>query len=150
MTDPFVLACVVLVDPMQAHEGVEQEQARRFSAHGLGKSALVAREVEPDTGRGDDIDFESGEIEASVAAEAFEPLLDDGGGVLGHVDKSAALLLDVEGVEAGSAAGDGEGEVEPKPALAASSRVQDYAAFPCGRTLDLEGRTRSSSPTRVG
>lgn len=39
-----------------------------------------------------------GEVEASVAADTQEPLLDDRGGVLGHVDEHAAGLLDGEGV----------------------------------------------------
>ena len=63
-----------------------------------------------------------------MTADAQEPLLDDSGGVLGHVDEHAAGLLDGESIEARGAAGYRDGEVEPEPALEASSRVPDYAA----------------------
>ena len=144
------LAGLVLVDAMQAHEGIEQEQARGLAPHGLGEAVLVAREIEPHAGRGDDADGERGEIEAAVAAEAGESCLDDGRGVLGHVDQHAAGLGDGEGVEAGRAAGDGDGQIEPEPALAALGRAANDADAGAGPEVRDEPAAGGVGLVQVG
>ena len=102
---------------MQPYKGVEQEQARCMAPHGLGEAVLIRWQVEPDAGRGNDPDRQGGEVQATVTAEALEPLLDDGRRVFGHVDQRAAGLGDAEGVQARSATGDRDSEVKSEPAL---------------------------------
>ncbi len=72
------VAGLVLVDAVESHEGVEQEQARGMAADGLVEAALVAGQIEPHAGRGDDADGEGGEVEAAVAAEARRRCLTTG------------------------------------------------------------------------
>ena len=54
-----------------------------------------------------------------MAAQAGQACLDDGRGVFGHVDQRAAGLGDGEGIQARGAAGHGDGQIQPQPALAA-------------------------------
>ena len=60
-----------------------------------------------------------------MVAEAGEASLDDGGGVLGHVEHHRAGVLDGEAAETGGAAGDRDGQVEGKPGLAALGRAAE-------------------------
>jgi hypothetical protein len=46
----------VLVDPMQADEGIEDEQARTQAGHGVPQGSPVAFDVEPYDRSGDDVD----------------------------------------------------------------------------------------------
>jgi hypothetical protein len=80
------LTGLVFVDAMEPDEVVEQEQARGLAPHGLGQAALVPGQIEPHAGRGDDEQGERREGQAAVATEAGEARLDDGRGILGHVD----------------------------------------------------------------
>jgi hypothetical protein len=121
------IAGLILVNAMEPHEGVEQEEPGSMAPDGLREAALVAWLIEAHAGRGDHADGKCGEIERSVAADAKEPLLDDRSGVLGHVDEHATGLTDGERVEARCATGDGNGEVEPEPALVALGRTADDA-----------------------
>ena len=121
------VAGLVLVDPVEAHEGVEEEKARRVGADGLSEPPLIARQVESDGGCGDDADGQSGELEAAVVRDTGEALFDHGRRVLRHVDEDMPGLGDGEGVEAGGTAGHGDGEIEPEPALPALGRAADDA-----------------------
>jgi len=47
---------VILVDAVEADEGVEDEQSRRRLLHGGGQSLLIASSVDAHGGRGDDVD----------------------------------------------------------------------------------------------
>ncbi len=58
------LAAGVLVDAVQAHERIEDQQARLQSGDGLGEVATVGFEIEPDGRRGDDLDIEVGQFHA--------------------------------------------------------------------------------------
>ena len=55
------LAAGVLVDAVQTYERIEDEQARLQSGDGLGEVAAVGIQIEPDGGRGDDLDVEIGQ-----------------------------------------------------------------------------------------
>src|SRR5271157_2259896 len=78
------LAGIVLVDPVQSHEGVEQEQSRPQSTHGCGQAHLVALAVEPKAWRGDDVDGERGEVEPTVARDGGQALANDRKSILGE------------------------------------------------------------------
>ena len=74
---------------------------------------------EADGRGGDDVEGEAGEIDGAVAADARQSRLDDAERVLGHVDEGAPRLGHVERAEAGGAAGNGDGDLEAEPTLAA-------------------------------
>ncbi len=59
------LAAGVLVDAVQPHEGIEDEQTGPHPVDGLGEVAPVGLEVEAQRRRGDDLDIEIGEPRAS-------------------------------------------------------------------------------------
>jgi hypothetical protein len=67
------LADGVLVDAVQAHERIEDEQARLECGDGLLKAPAIRIEIEPDRGRGDDLDVEIGERDAGGGRDAFKP-----------------------------------------------------------------------------
>src|SRR5208282_4269871 len=77
-----------------------------------------------------------------VVAETGEASLDDGGGVLGHVEHHRAWVLDGEAAQTGCAAGDRDGQVEGEPGLAAlgcSAEDADGGASPERRDEPLLG-----------
>ena len=80
------LAAGVLVDAVQADEGIEDEQAWLQSGHGVGEAVAIVIEIEAEGGRGDDLDVEIGEREAGGLADAIEAAFDDVQRVLGGVD----------------------------------------------------------------
>lgn len=112
-------AGIVLVDAMQADERIEHEQAWRISANGVAKARLIASAIEAEDRDGDDVDGEGLEIEVTGSTEPTKAGLDDGRGVLGHVEEDGARVVDIEGSKAGSGGGDGDGEIESEPGLAA-------------------------------
>jgi hypothetical protein len=58
------LAAGNLVDAVQPHERIEDEQARRQFGDGLGEASSVEIDIEPHGGRGDRLDIEIGKPEA--------------------------------------------------------------------------------------
>src|SRR6516162_969866 len=80
------LAAGVLVDAVQADEGIEDEQAWLQSGHGVGEAVAIVIEIEAEGGRGDDLDVEIGERDAGGLADAIEAAFDDVQRVLGGVD----------------------------------------------------------------
>ena len=82
-------AAGVLIDAMQAHEGIEDEQARLQLGDGLIKASAVGLEIEPHGGCGDDLDVEIGEREAGGGADAVEPPAHDVERILGGVEQNA-------------------------------------------------------------
>jgi hypothetical protein len=121
------IAGVVFVDPVQADEGVEEQQARPQLAHGLEEATLIAIQIEAQRGGGDDVDGQGGEIESAMATEPGDACLDDGGRVLRHVEQHATGASDVEATKARRGARDREGDVEREPTLAALRSAADDA-----------------------
>lgn len=127
---------------MEAHEGIENEKPGRASSNGFAKARLIAPAIETETRCRDDMQRNVGEIEPARVADAFEPRLDDGRGVLGHVDEDGAGIVDGERAETRGAAGDGDGKIECEPRFAALRGSAEYA----------DGRTcpeRIHEPTRA-
>src|ERR1700688_357515 len=65
------LTAGVLVDAMQAHERIENKQARQQASDGVGEVPPVGVEIEAQDGRGDDLDIEVGERQPRCGADAF-------------------------------------------------------------------------------
>jgi hypothetical protein len=56
------LAAGVLIDPVQAHEGIEDEEARMQSGNGVLQSEAIGGKIEPQRGGGDDLDIEIAQV----------------------------------------------------------------------------------------
>lgn len=84
--------CIVLVDAVNAHEGIEDEEARGVSADGVSKARLITPAIEPEGGSRDDLDVGAREVDAARAADASEARLYGGRGVFGHVDQDGSLI----------------------------------------------------------
>jgi hypothetical protein len=67
------LAAGVLIDPVQAHEGIEDEEARMQSGNGVLQSEAIGGKIEPQRGGGDDLDIEIAQVHAGGSGDAFEP-----------------------------------------------------------------------------
>ena len=104
---------------MQPDEGIEDDQPWFQAGDGLLQAGAIGLEVEAETGSGDDLQVEFGEIDRGGGANAVEATADDvQGGVLGGVEQDAPGLLDGEAAQAGRAGGDGDGQVEGKEGFA--------------------------------
>ena len=118
----------VLVDAVHAHKRIEHEQAWLQGGEGGLQARLVFGAVEAQAGGCDDVQVEVFDVEPPMLTEASDASPYLWQRILGEVDERGAGLLDLEVVQARGGGGDGDGEVEPQPALAALSRVPDYAA----------------------
>ena len=96
----------ILVDAMQAHQGVEDEQAWPDALDGLVQALAVVAVVEAQDGDIDDGDVEGVEVGAGGAGDALQASAHDVPGVLGgeHQDRSA--LVGFEASQARDAGGD--------------------------------------------
>ena len=118
-------AAGVLIDAVQAHEGIEDEQARAPLGDGRIEASAVGLEIEPHGGRGDDLDVEIGEAEAGSSADAVEPPAHDVERVLGGVKQNAPGAGHGEATQARNACRDRDGEVEGKEGFAALGLAAD-------------------------
>ena len=121
------LATGVLVDAVQPHEGIEDEQPGPQPVDGLGEVAPISVEVEAQRRRGDDLDIEIGEHNAGGGGDAVEAAADDVQRVLGGVEQDASGPGHGEAAQAGRAGGDRYGEVESQERLAALGLAADDA-----------------------
>ena len=112
---------------MQAHERIEDEQARLQARDGLGEAAAVGLHVETDGGRGDDEDVEIGERDAGGLADAVEAAAHDVERILGGKEQHAARARHAEAAQAWDAGGNGHGDVEGEERLAALGLAADDA-----------------------
>ena len=111
------LHAVVLIDAVQAHEGIEDEETWLDASHGLLQSLAIDALVQAEDRLGDDMQVEPVHLEASALAEAFESVTDIGEGVLCEEDEGGPLVGDIESAQAWAGRGDGDGQVEGEPAL---------------------------------
>ena len=73
----------ILVDAMQAHEGIEHEERGAQGLDGRAQPVLIGGQIEPETGGGDDLDVEGGEVDAGGEGDAVQALAHDVEGVFG-------------------------------------------------------------------
>ena len=113
------LAAGVLVDAVETYERIEDEQARLQSGDGLGEVAAVGLQIEPDGGRGDDLDVEIGQRHTGCCRDAFEASAHDVQCVLGGEQQDATGPRHGEAAQTWDAGGDRDGEVQRQERLAA-------------------------------
>jgi hypothetical protein len=121
------LAADILVDAVQAHERVEYEHPGLQPGDGLIEFGLIGFEIEPQAGRGDDLDVEVGQFDRGGGADAVEPTTDDVQGVLGGVEQHAPRVGHGEATQARPAGGDGDGQIEGEEGFAAFGLAADDA-----------------------
>src|SRR5271166_2981644 len=90
------VAADILIDAMQAHERIEDEQPRLQPGDGLVETGAVDLEIETQTGRCDHLDVEISETDAGGGTDAFEAATDDVQCVLGGIEQDAAGAADRE------------------------------------------------------
>ncbi len=117
----------VLVDAVQADQGIEDEQTRRDALDGVAQCAPVARLVETQGGDVDDGDVKGLEGGAGGAGDSLETPAHEVAGVLGAEQQHRAGAGGCEVTQAGDAGGDGDGEVEGQHGLAALGLAADDA-----------------------
>ena len=121
------LAAGVLIDAMQAHEGIEDEQARLQFGDRLVEASAVGLKIEPHGGCGDDLNVEIGKAEAGGGADAVEPPAHDVERILGGVEQNAPGAWHGEAAQARNAGRDRDGEVEGEEGFAAFWLTADDA-----------------------
>ena len=117
----------VFVHPMQADEGIEDQERRAQLGHGGAQPLPVLRDVEQDPRGGDHVDGQLIELCASGQADAFQPLADNRQRVFGREDQHRPGAADREPAQAGSAGGDADGDIQRQEALAALGLAAEYA-----------------------
>src|SRR5262252_3773500 len=109
----------VLIDAMQAHEGIENEETRLELGDGLVKAAANGLEIKPHGWFSDDLDVEFSELEAAGGADSLEPPSDHIEGILGGIEKDASGARDRKAAQARRASGDRDGEIQSEERFAA-------------------------------
>src|SRR4051794_14659275 len=113
------IAADILVDAMQAHERIEDQELRLERGDGFVETRAVGLEIEAQVGCGDDLDVEFGEAGAGGSADALESAADDMERVLGGIEQDPAVTRDGEAAQARGSGGDSDGQVECEEGFAA-------------------------------
>ena len=113
------VAADILVDAMQAHERIEDEEPRLEGGDGFLETSAVGLEIKAQAGRGDHLDVELGEADADGGADAIDPAADDMECVFGGIEQDATRACHREAAQAGDARGDGDGQIEGEEGFAA-------------------------------
>ena len=121
------LAAEVLVDAMQADEGIEDEETRLQPSDCLIEAGTVGLEIETQCRRGDHLDVEIGDRQTGGSADAVEPPTDDVQSIFGGVEQDASGLGHGEAAQTGRAGGDGDGQIEGEEGFAAFWLAADDA-----------------------
>ena len=112
------LTGIILIDAVYTYKWIEHQKPRCVLGDGIAETGLVVRAVEPERGRGDEVDGKVRKVDAAVTADAGEARLDDGCGILGHVEKDRADVAALEDAETRRAARDRDRHLESEPRLA--------------------------------
>ena len=121
------IAAGILIDAMQPHERIEDQQPRFQPGDGFLQPCPVGLESEAQTEGGDHLHVEFGENDAGGGADTFETAADDVQGVFGGIEQDAAGTADREAAQAGDAGGDGDGQIEGEEGFAAFGFAADDA-----------------------
>src|SRR5262245_49843303 len=109
----------VLVDAVQPHEGVEDQQPRLQLGNREGKAAPIGLEIETQRRGGDDLDIEIGELHTRGGGNALEPPTHDWQGIFCGIEQDAAGVRHSITAQARDAGGDRNGKIERQERLAA-------------------------------
>src|ERR1700732_5217933 len=121
------IAADILVDAVQTHERIEDEQPRLQPGDGLIEAYAVSLEIEAQAGRGDHLDVEFGEADTGGGADALEAATDDMERVLGGIEQHATGARDREAAQTGDAGADGDRQIEGEEGFAALRLAADDA-----------------------
>jgi len=117
----------VLIDGVQAHERVEdEERGAQVSDRGTQCLAILFA-IEPEAWHGDDMDIEGLEVSAGGMGNALEPPAHDWGGVLRGIEQHRPNLPDREAAQTGRSCGDRDGEIKGEEGFAALWLAADDA-----------------------
>ena len=116
----------VLVDGVEADQGVEDEEPGADAFHGLQEAGAVLAMVEAQDGDVDDGDVEGLEGGACGMADTLEAVAHDVACIFG-TEQQDGPPGGGEVAEAGDAGGDGDGEIESEEGLAALGLAADDA-----------------------
>jgi hypothetical protein len=132
----------VFVGPVQANEGIEDEQAGPDARDGGGEAVQAVGQA--DAGLDDDLDRERGERLLAARGKRGEALDDDGRRILGRAQQDGARGRDGKAAGGRGRRGDGDGEFEGEEALAGLGG----AAQDSRRADEEEGRRAASAAAR--
>jgi len=112
-------AAGVLIDAMQAHEGIEHQQAGCQLRDGFIETRAIGRLIEPYGWCGDHVNVEIFQITRRGGADALESSAHDMQGVFCGVEQDAARTRHREAAQARRAGSDGDGQIQGEEGLAA-------------------------------
>jgi len=119
------IAAGILIDAMQPHERIEDQQPWFQPGDGFLQSCPVGLEIEAQTGSGDHLDVEFGETDAGGDADTLKATADDVQGIFGGIEQDAAGVADREAAQARDAGGDGDRQIEGEEGFAAFGLAAD-------------------------
>ena len=102
---------------METDQGVQQQERRADASNGVVESELVAFGIEAQAVGSDDVQIETGQPQAAVAAQLFDAVADAWQSILGEIDQGGTGCLDREAPEGRGAGGHRDGEIKTKPRL---------------------------------
>lgn len=115
----------IFVDSVKSDEGIENEKAWPQLIEGSLEPLSVECEIDSKGEGGDDLEVESGQINAGGVADSFEAAAKDVVRVFGGKDDDATGTLDGEAAQSRSAGGDCDGEIEREKRFAAFGFAAD-------------------------
>jgi len=115
---------------MQAHKGIEDQQARPQGLDGTLEALAIALEIEPQCRGGDHLHIDCGELAGDCGTDTLEPCAHDVLSVLGGIEQYAAGGGDREAPQRRPPGGDRDGELEGEEALATLRFPADDADGP--------------------
>ena len=118
-------AAGVLIDAVQAHERIEDQEARLELCDGVFEALAVGGLVDSHRGGGDDMNVQILQIAPGGGADTLEPAAHDVQGILGRVQQHPAGTCDGEAAQARCARGDRDGQVQGEEGLAAFGFAAD-------------------------
>src|SRR5207247_4594644 len=121
------LARRVFVDPVQAHERIDQEGPRAVAVEGGTQAGAIARGIETEGRRDDEAEVEIAGAEAAGGGARREARARVGGGVVGAVEEDGAGLRHGEATERRGAGRDRDRDVEGEPGLPDLGGAADHA-----------------------
>lgn len=107
----------IFVDTVEAHEGVEEQEAWSQLLDCMPKPVLILASVEPERWSGDDLNVELGEAEIGDVTDPFEPAANNLKRILGCVEENASGAANGKMSKTRRAGSDGDGHIENEEAL---------------------------------
>ena len=104
---------------MQAHEGIEHQQARRQLRDGFIETRAIGRLIEPHRGCGDHMNVEIFQVARRGGTDALEPATHDMQRILGGIEQHPTRPGHGEAAQTRRAGRDGDGQIQSEEGFAA-------------------------------